>query len=95
MSRGQNTAGHPKRQVSRSSWSAAMDARTAEYEAVRSGAMSDEQARRVDINPNKVSPPKRTFISKDPAGFPPGYLVSGDRAVTVQRGMLIGRRKTL
>ena len=45
---------HPNRQVGRSSFSDAMAARGREYDAVRAGTMSDEQARRVDINPDKV-----------------------------------------
>ena len=43
-----NKANHPGRQVSQ--WQAAMDARTREYEAARSGEMSAEDAARVDIN---------------------------------------------
>ena len=43
-----DTADHPNRKVSQ--WSAAMDARTREYERARSGEMSPEDAARVDIN---------------------------------------------
>lgn len=70
MAKGINTAGHPGRQVGRSSWSAAMDARTREYSDVRSGAMSHEDARRVGINPAKVTPePQQFSISPRLASF--------------------------
>jgi len=51
-----DTSGHPNRKVHRDRFglAGAMDARAREYDAVRSGAMSDADALRVDINPDKV-----------------------------------------
>jgi len=53
----QDQALHPNRRVHPERFSGlagAMDARSREYDAVRSGAMSDADALRVDINPDKV-----------------------------------------
>jgi len=50
-------ANHPSRKVERSSYglAGAMDARSREYDRARSGKMSPEEARRVDINLKRLS----------------------------------------
>jgi len=57
-----------------------MDARTREYAAVRSGSMSREDALRVDINPDKVTPtvePQQFSISPHLASFESRLRIAG------------------
>lgn len=70
MARGVDTGNHPGRQVGRSSFSDALAIRDREYRDVEVGAMTDEQARRVGIDPEKVRSRVSGFSSQIRGGTP-------------------------